>query len=170
MKKKKGKLRVTAKGDSRRDAAEHGSCEEKKSSRAKARRKGQTHSTRKINRDMKYEETLPPEVYEWLEMLRPRTRGECREGLRPCPYFSCKYHLYLDIKKNGSFKLNFPNVEIMDMQNSCSLDIAEQEPPQTLDEIGNLMNLTRERVRQIESRALRKLGPGLAELLADDDW
>src|SRR4051812_16253635 len=25
---------------------------------------------------------------------RPRTRGQCKEDVRPCPYVSCKHHLY----------------------------------------------------------------------------
>src|SRR5579883_3471647 len=25
---------------------------------------------------------------------RPRTRAECENGIRPCPYVSCKHHLY----------------------------------------------------------------------------
>lgn len=37
---------------------------------------------------------------------RPRTRGECRDGFRPCPFVACKYHLYLDINpETGSTSL-----------------------------------------------------------------
>src|SRR5690242_9520574 len=28
---------------------------------------------------------------------RPRTRGECAEGARPCPFLTCVHHLYLDV-------------------------------------------------------------------------
>ena len=42
------------------------------------------------------------------------------------------------------------------------------DPPMTLEEVGNNLNVTRERVRQIESKALRKLrSPKYARLLAD---
>lgn len=39
---------------------------------------------------------------------------------------------------------------------SCALDVAESGE-MTLEEVGALMNLTRERIRQIEKSALRKL-------------
>ncbi len=41
----------------------------------------------------------------WYE--RPKLRSECVDGPRPCPFVSCKYHLYLDVKAaTNSIKLN----------------------------------------------------------------
>ncbi len=37
-----------------------------------------------------------------LPIVRPKTRGECASGPRPCPWVSCRHHLYLDVDKNGS--------------------------------------------------------------------
>jgi hypothetical protein len=89
---------------------------------------------------------------------RPRTRGECEEGVRPCPFVSCKYHLYLDASRvNGSIKLNFPDLEVGEMQDSCTLDVADGGGA-TLERVGHLMNLTRERVRQVEQIALARVG------------
>jgi hypothetical protein len=95
-----------------------------------------------------------------FEYVRPRTRAECQDMPRPCPFVSCRYHLYMDInedKRNGAIKINFPDLDVHEMQNSCVLDLAEGGP-RTLDEVGEFMNLTRERVRQIEEECLQKLG------------
>ena len=87
---------------------------------------------------------------------RPTTRGECGEQ-RPCPWVSCRHHLYLDVNpETGSVKLNFPDREPWELERSCSLDVAEQHG-KTLDEVGETMNVTRERVRQLETVAMRKL-------------
>ena len=87
----------------------------------------------------------------------PQSRAECVNGPRPCPYVSCRHHLYLDIsKRTGRVKLNFPELEVWEMGTSCALDMADSGDS-TLDEVGKHMNLTRERVRQVEETALRKL-------------
>jgi hypothetical protein len=76
---------------------------------------------------------------------------------RPCPYVSCKHHLYLDVNPHtGSIKLNFPDLEPWELAQTCSLDLAD-EGGRTLEEIGQLTNLTRERVRQVEVRGLLEL-------------
>ena len=31
------------------------------------------------------------------DVERPKTRGECENGQRPCPFVSCKWHLYLNV-------------------------------------------------------------------------
>ncbi len=88
---------------------------------------------------------------------RPATRRECSGAERPCPFVSCKHHLYLDVNpETGSIKLNFPEVEPWDLVETCALDVAERGAI-TLEEVGLLMNLTRERVRQLEVRGLLKI-------------
>jgi len=92
-----------------------------------------------------------------LDALRPKTRGECLEGPRPCPWAACKYHLYLDVStRTGSIKLNFPEIEPWEMIESCVLDIADRGPV-TLEDVGRIMNLTRERIRQLEAAASDKV-------------
>jgi hypothetical protein len=96
-------------------------------------------------------------IDEDLDALRPKTRGDCIDGPRPCPWVGCKYHLYLDVnEEKGSIKINFPNIEPWEMEHSCVLDLADRGPV-TLDDVGRLMNLTRERIRQLESSAHEKI-------------
>lgn len=94
----------------------------------------------------------------------PATRGDCADGPRPCPLVSCRWHLYLDVNpKTGAIKLNFPDREVEDLAESCALDVADGGGA-TLEQVAGMLNLTRERVRQIEVAALarvRELGVGL---------
>lgn len=87
---------------------------------------------------------------------RPVTRGDCVGGERPCPWVSCKHHLYLEVSAGGAIKINFPDLEPWQLQRTCALDIADENPI-TLEEVGEAMNLTRERIRQMEERAVRIL-------------
>lgn len=88
---------------------------------------------------------------------RPGSRQECVDGPRPCPWVSCKHHLYLDVNpETGSIKLNFPDIEVWEMRDTCSLDVADRGGI-TLEEVGEILNLTRERIRQVEVRGLLKL-------------
>jgi hypothetical protein len=87
----------------------------------------------------------------------PRTRADCIDGPRPCPHVSCRHHLYLDVSpRTGAIKLNFPDLEVWELEMSCALDVADQGSTK-LEQVGALMNVTRERVRQIELKALSKL-------------
>ena len=95
-----------------------------------------------------------------VEESRPRSRMECRQAERPCPFVSCKFHLYLDVNPHtGSIKLNFPDLEVWELSETCSLDVADRGGI-TLEEVGELLNLTRERIRQVEATGLDKLRGG----------
>jgi len=63
------------------------------------------------------------------EVQRPRTRADCEDAPRPCPWVGCRYSLYLDVKKR-SIKLNFPALEVDEMPAamSCALDVADSRP------------------------------------------
>jgi hypothetical protein len=91
------------------------------------------------------------------EFERPLRRSECAEGPRPCPFVSCKHHLYLDVSPaTGTIKLNFPDLEVWELAESCALDVADQGA-QPVERTSSLLNVTRERIRQIESLALGRL-------------
>lgn len=77
---------------------------------------------------------------------------------RPCVRISCKHSLYLDINpETGSIKINFPDLEPWELKHTCALDVAERGGI-TLEEVGEIMNLTRERIRQVEARSVRRMG------------
>jgi len=72
--------------------------------------------------------------------------------------------------ETGSIKLNFPDLEVWEMEATCALDVAERGGI-TLEEVGEILNLTRERIRQVEVKGLQKLretasGLGLQEFLS----
>jgi hypothetical protein len=107
---------------------------------------------------------------------RPETRAECLPGgrneARPCPYASCVHHLALDVsERSGAIKSNFPHLEVWEMPETCALDVADRGGA-TLEEVAAAMNLTRERVRQLETRALNaargtrdaRLAAGIADV------
>ena len=89
---------------------------------------------------------------------RPASRHECMTTMqRPCPFVSCSHHLYLDVNpETGAIKLNFPHLEVWEMAETCSLDVADRGGI-TLEEVGAILNLTRERIRQVEVRGLAKI-------------
>lgn len=85
---------------------------------------------------------------------------------RPCPYVSCKYHLYLDVsRENGMLRLNFPEHEVWEIPETCALDVADRGGV-VLEEVGVYTNLTRERIRQVESQGLAKVR--LTTAISDD--
>jgi len=88
---------------------------------------------------------------------RPTTRGECMAMERPCPYFSCRHNLFLDVSPTtGNIKFNFPGLDFDELPETCALDVADQDG-MSLSDVGELLNVTRERIRMIEVEALTKV-------------
>ncbi len=114
---------------------------------------------RLAKRDLREGAALYPEQ-PGVDYQRPRTLAECDSvGLGtaiPCPFVSCKHHLALDVGANGNIKLNFPHLEVWEMPETCALAGAA-EGGTTLDGVALRMGITRERVRQLETKALRAL-------------
>jgi hypothetical protein len=127
---------------------------EQRRSRRKRDVRARTISVKRMTkRELEIGRLLFPETDYW----RPRNRAECAEGPRPCPFVSCKHHLFIDVSpRTGAIKLNFPDLEVWDLGESCALDVADKHGT-TLEDVGAIMNLTRERIRQVEVKALAKL-------------
>ena len=70
----------------------------------------------------------------------PRVRGDCMKLPRPCPMIQCRHRI-----ENG------PN------EGACALDYIDKNGSLILKEVGRIFGFTRERARQIETKALRKL-------------
>jgi hypothetical protein len=127
------------------------------------RRRSKTMSRKEIARELRRQRAfglVDPEleaVIQEIEAARPRSRADCAGAQRPCMFISCKHHLYLDVNPStGSIKLNFPDKEVWELDETCALDVADRGGI-TLEEVGSIMNLTRERIRQVETRGLLKL-------------
>ncbi len=90
----------------------------------------------------------------------PKTRADCIDGIRPCPFVRCQHNLYLEVQENDvnpTLRINFPLLEgPHEMGASCALDEAEKGG-MILGEVGERLNITRERVRQVQEKAFRKI-------------
>ncbi len=139
---------------------------EQRRSRRKRDVRARTISVKRMTkRELEIGRLLYPES----DYEKPRLRSECADGPRPCPYVSCKYHLYIDVSaRTGAIKLNFPDLEVWELGESCALDVADRGGT-TLEDVGAIMNLTRERIRQVEVKALAKL-EALRDMMALRDY
>lgn len=85
---------------------------------------------------------------------RPQTRAQCVDGPRPCPWTDCRYHLG-PLHKRGKRA-----------RETCTLDVAQRDGV-TLEVVGNELGLTRERIRQVETKAFKSLKPADRALLGE---
>jgi len=94
-----------------------------------------------------------------VRLRRPKTRAECVDGPRPCPWIGCRYHLLFDWKYVAQQISILSDEEVIDllweMPETCALDVVVNRYRLTLQEIGNVMGICRERVRQLEERGKR---------------
>jgi hypothetical protein len=140
--------------------------EQRRSRRKRAIRARTISVKRMTKRELELGRLLYPESE---DAARPEKREDCVQGARPCPFVSCKHHLYLDVSaRTGAIKLNFPDLDVWDMSETCALDVADRGGT-TLEEVGAIMNLTRERIRQVEVKGLAKLA-ALRDMLALRDY
>ncbi len=93
----------------------------------------------------------------WTMHHMPKRRSECLNRKRPCPWVRCTHHfiwLLWDRLRDKS------DDEIADcisrIRYSCVLDTVDNHGQMTLEQIGQLLNLTRERIRQIEKKAITR--------------
>lgn len=112
----------------------------------------------------------------------PLTWGDCQRNIpvvvdekgnrrRMCPHVGCRHHLFLDVLENGNIRVAFRDRDPDEIPVACSLDFVADGVARKLDEVGHVLGLTRERVRQIEESARRKYRRALylAGIGADGD-
>jgi sigma-70-like protein len=140
--------------------------EQRRSRRKRAVRARTISVKRMTKRELELGRLLYPDAE---DSERPKTRADCVDGARPCPFVSCKHHLYLDVSaRTGAIKVNFPDLDVWEMSETCALDVADRGGT-TLEEVGAIMNLTRERIRQVEVKGLAKLA-ALRDMMALRDY
>lgn len=98
-----------------------------------------------------------------IDLERPRTRGDCVNGVRPCPWVGCRHHLWLDTYKEGRLRFRV-DVPPWELEHSCALDVAD-EGPHSEQEIAEIMALSDQAVRIVENSAMKKMLQGIAEHL-----
>lgn len=105
-------------------------------------------------------EQLEEELY-FIKILRgqirPRQRCQCINHNGPCPFVSCKHHLYLDVDSDtGEIIFNFPGKEVWELQETCALDAADKKGLSDA-EVAALMGLNVARFSVLKERTLRKV-------------
>lgn len=123
------------------------------------RKRGVRSKTINISRYPKAAIELGRKLHPPVDIERPRTRKECVGGIRPCPFVSCRQHLYLDVSpKTGNIKINFPDLEVWELKHSCALDVPDSTEGRGLkvEDLGSRLNVTREQARKIVRLSLAR--------------
>jgi hypothetical protein len=103
-----------------------------------------------------------PEDSELLWNLRPKKRSDCAKVPRPCPFVSCLWNNYLDVK-DGKIHHQLPMApEDVPAEVSCSLDLIGAYPEDlgvsfTEEEIAAILGVKPVDVKQVFEGAIRKL-------------
>lgn len=97
------------------------------------------------------------EDFEFLPGV-PATRAECVDAPRPCPFVSCRHHLWLIEQRDrpGNPARGAQGAATLrPIGESCSLDVAVK--PRSLQEVAVTLGVVPTRVHQITLLALAKL-------------
>lgn len=95
----------------------------------------------------------------------PATRAGCIDGERPCRAVSCRHHLARDIVESGRATLRWADVD--EMPATCVLDVADSGKGRAAEDVGYLMNVSRQHVLQIEAEAVAHFRAHWVELFGE---
>jgi hypothetical protein len=146
-----------------RSRAYAGQLQREVAARRREAREAQEASAQKRRAD--HAEQIVDELMVEMGLSRPKTRGDCAEGPRPCPWVGCRMHIQnpIGIRMGREININRGNGPLSpddwtEATPTCALDLidARYGDEMTLDEIGVVMGgVSRERIRQIEDEALK---------------
>ena len=122
---------------------------------AMAQKKYKTRRRCETNRELRRWYKTRPQI-DYPDIERPQYRGQCKDEERPCPWVSCKYHLYLDVKK-GVIRYADKDKEPWEMKESCVLDVIENSGAMVEEDIADILSIHRSRVEQIMYQIKLKL-------------
>ena len=108
-----------------------------------------------------------PVIVDEVAPVRPRTRGDCQGGERPCPWVTCTEHAIHGVlmgHAGGDIGADAAVSLLETMPETCTLDVADRGDAGTLEAVGNMWGITRERIRQIEGKALVRLDRRVGQL------
>lgn len=97
------------------------------------------------------------ESFEFLPGV-PATRAECVDAPRPCPFISCRHHLWLIEQRDrpGNPDRGAQGAAALHpMGPSCSLDVAVKA--HSLNEVASILGVVPTRIHQITLLAIKKL-------------
>jgi len=102
----------------------------------------------------------------------PRWPRETPNGIvsdeSPCPYASCKNHLFGDVTPDGSLRIYRPALEIDQLPDTCSIDVA-MRGTNGFDKIGWYLGITARQARDDFESALRKIAPAYQRSLEREE-
>lgn len=85
--------------------------------------------------------------------MRPKIRGDCVDGIRPCPWVGCPYHLGIDVNRSSGKITERPGWWD---RPTCALDVADLGGVSN-KEVSKILNAgSKQRVHQYVVRAFEK--------------
>jgi len=104
-----------------------------------------------------------------MDLKKPTTRAECVDVPRPCPFVSCRYHLFFDVAKcrhgdrlivrrGGRALLRWLNGCTMPPVaiESCALDVAE-DGEHTEQQVASILGIKQQSVHETIQKACKKI-------------
>lgn len=104
------------------------------------------------------------------EAARPKKRGDCKDGPRPCPWVGCTHNTLIEVQNKtiikdamsvftiGEHGIPTINPELLGDRPTCVLDVVDAHPDGlSLEHIASFFGYTRENIRRIEEEGKGKL-------------